>query len=212
MDFSESCSHRKGGADGKTTSLHLIALIHLWRIRRPQSLGGGHLRRLRSTLFVFGSLRCMFFQPLCHHVTLNVPCGNSLEGAGRVGHGSDSLLFRLREGKCANFFSLSLCHFITSGSTKGNSEVFISQTAMLVGHSAEQKSNLSGFFVVVFLGCLFEINISLRRSSNSMCPPCVFFFCSPSFFLLHLQCPFIDEYILALHNKIRTRPVEFPET
>lgn len=105
-----------------------------------------------------------------------------------------------------------LCHFITSGSTKGNSEVFISQTAMLVGHSAEQKSNLSGFFVVVFLGCLFEINISLRRSSNSMCPPCVFFFCSPSFFLLHLQCPFIDEYILALHNKIRTRPVEFPET
>uniref|UniRef100_A0A3Q3WF09 non-specific serine/threonine protein kinase n=1 Tax=Mola mola TaxID=94237 RepID=A0A3Q3WF09_MOLML len=26
------------------------------------------------------------------------------------------------------------------------------------------------------------------------------------------KCPFIDEYILALHNKIRTRPVEFPET
>lgn len=118
----------------------------------------------------------MFFQPLRHHVTLNVPCGNSLEGAGRVGHGSDSLLFRLREGKCANFFSLSLCHFITSGSTKGNSEVFISQTAMLVGHSAEQKSNLSGFFVVVFLGCLFEINISLRRSSNSMCLLVFFFF------------------------------------
>uniref|UniRef100_A0AAX7TAN0 calcium/calmodulin-dependent protein kinase n=1 Tax=Astatotilapia calliptera TaxID=8154 RepID=A0AAX7TAN0_ASTCA len=26
------------------------------------------------------------------------------------------------------------------------------------------------------------------------------------------KCPFIDEYILALHNKIRTKPVEFPET
>ncbi|XP_035288923.1 calcium/calmodulin-dependent protein kinase kinase 1 isoform X1 [Anguilla anguilla] len=26
------------------------------------------------------------------------------------------------------------------------------------------------------------------------------------------KCPFIDEYILALHNKIRSRPVEFPET
>lgn len=26
------------------------------------------------------------------------------------------------------------------------------------------------------------------------------------------KCPFIDEYILALHNKIRTRPVDFPET
>lgn len=25
------------------------------------------------------------------------------------------------------------------------------------------------------------------------------------------QCPFIDENILALHNKIRTKPVEFPE-
>ncbi|KAM7374774.1 hypothetical protein PAMP_007413 [Pampus punctatissimus] len=25
------------------------------------------------------------------------------------------------------------------------------------------------------------------------------------------KCPFIDEYILALHNKIRTRPVDFPE-
>ncbi|XP_018547396.1 calcium/calmodulin-dependent protein kinase kinase 1 isoform X2 [Lates calcarifer] len=25
------------------------------------------------------------------------------------------------------------------------------------------------------------------------------------------KCPFIDEYILALHNKIRTKPVEFPE-
>ncbi|KAM9384797.1 calcium/calmodulin-dependent protein kinase kinase 1 isoform 2-T3 [Pholidichthys leucotaenia] len=25
------------------------------------------------------------------------------------------------------------------------------------------------------------------------------------------KCPFIDEYILALHNKIRTNPVEFPE-
>ncbi|XP_041096940.1 calcium/calmodulin-dependent protein kinase kinase 1 isoform X2 [Polyodon spathula] len=26
------------------------------------------------------------------------------------------------------------------------------------------------------------------------------------------KCPFIDEYILALHNKIRNKPVEFPET
>ncbi|XP_061073050.1 calcium/calmodulin-dependent protein kinase kinase 1-like isoform X2 [Conger conger] len=26
------------------------------------------------------------------------------------------------------------------------------------------------------------------------------------------KCPFIDEYILALHNKIRSQPVEFPET
>ncbi|XP_014890650.1 calcium/calmodulin-dependent protein kinase kinase 1 isoform X2 [Poecilia latipinna] len=26
------------------------------------------------------------------------------------------------------------------------------------------------------------------------------------------KCPFIDEYILALHNKIKTRPVDFPET
>uniref|UniRef100_A0A672FWQ6 calcium/calmodulin-dependent protein kinase n=1 Tax=Salarias fasciatus TaxID=181472 RepID=A0A672FWQ6_SALFA len=26
------------------------------------------------------------------------------------------------------------------------------------------------------------------------------------------KCPFIDEYILALHNKIRTKPVDFPET
>ncbi|XP_062844684.1 calcium/calmodulin-dependent protein kinase kinase 1 [Trichomycterus rosablanca] len=26
------------------------------------------------------------------------------------------------------------------------------------------------------------------------------------------KCPFIDEYILALHNKIRIKPVEFPET
>ncbi|XP_013875065.1 calcium/calmodulin-dependent protein kinase kinase 1 isoform X2 [Austrofundulus limnaeus] len=26
------------------------------------------------------------------------------------------------------------------------------------------------------------------------------------------KCPFIDEYILALHNKIKTKPVEFPET
>uniref|UniRef100_A0A3P8VY47 calcium/calmodulin-dependent protein kinase n=1 Tax=Cynoglossus semilaevis TaxID=244447 RepID=A0A3P8VY47_CYNSE len=25
------------------------------------------------------------------------------------------------------------------------------------------------------------------------------------------KCPFIDEYILALHNKIRTKPVEYPE-
>lgn len=25
------------------------------------------------------------------------------------------------------------------------------------------------------------------------------------------QCPFIDEYILALHNKIKNKPVEFPE-
>eukprot|EP00064_Thunnus_orientalis_P005336 superscaffoldBa00000516_g5350 len=25
------------------------------------------------------------------------------------------------------------------------------------------------------------------------------------------KCPFIDEYILALHNKIRTKPVDFPE-
>ena len=29
MDFSESCSRRKGGAEGKTTSLHLIAHIHI---------------------------------------------------------------------------------------------------------------------------------------------------------------------------------------
>ncbi|XP_061596118.1 calcium/calmodulin-dependent protein kinase kinase 1 isoform X1 [Cololabis saira] len=26
------------------------------------------------------------------------------------------------------------------------------------------------------------------------------------------KCPFIDDYILALHNKIKTRPVDFPET
>ncbi|XP_018597616.2 calcium/calmodulin-dependent protein kinase kinase 1 isoform X2 [Scleropages formosus] len=26
------------------------------------------------------------------------------------------------------------------------------------------------------------------------------------------KCPFIDEYILALHNKIKNKPVEFPET
>lgn len=26
------------------------------------------------------------------------------------------------------------------------------------------------------------------------------------------KCPFIDEYILALHNKIRTKPVDFPDT
>ncbi|RXN10431.1 calcium calmodulin-dependent kinase kinase 1 isoform X1 [Labeo rohita] len=26
------------------------------------------------------------------------------------------------------------------------------------------------------------------------------------------KCPFIDEYILALHNKIKSKPVEFPET
>ncbi|KPP67607.1 hypothetical protein Z043_113787 [Scleropages formosus] len=26
------------------------------------------------------------------------------------------------------------------------------------------------------------------------------------------ECPFIDEYILALHNKIKNKPVEFPET
>ncbi|KAK7925656.1 hypothetical protein WMY93_007966 [Mugilogobius chulae] len=26
------------------------------------------------------------------------------------------------------------------------------------------------------------------------------------------KCPFIDDYILALHNKIRTKPVEFPES
>uniref|UniRef100_A0A8C5DLQ5 calcium/calmodulin-dependent protein kinase n=1 Tax=Gouania willdenowi TaxID=441366 RepID=A0A8C5DLQ5_GOUWI len=26
------------------------------------------------------------------------------------------------------------------------------------------------------------------------------------------KCPFIDEYILALHNKIRSKPVDFPET
>uniref|UniRef100_A0A673BSE4 Protein kinase domain-containing protein n=1 Tax=Sphaeramia orbicularis TaxID=375764 RepID=A0A673BSE4_9TELE len=26
------------------------------------------------------------------------------------------------------------------------------------------------------------------------------------------KCPFIDEYILALHNKIRTKPVDFPES
>ncbi|KAM4727077.1 calcium/calmodulin-dependent protein kinase kinase 1 isoform 2-T2 [Anableps anableps] len=26
------------------------------------------------------------------------------------------------------------------------------------------------------------------------------------------KCPFIDEYILALHNKIKTKPVDFPET
>ncbi|CAB1316857.1 unnamed protein product, partial [Coregonus sp. 'balchen'] len=29
--------------------------------------------------------------------------------------------------------------------------------------------------------------------------------------LLFMQCPFIDEYILVLHNKIRTKCVEFPE-
>lgn len=30
-------------------------------------------------------------------------------------------------------------------------------------------------------------------------------------YVLSLQCPFIDEYILALHNKIKTKPVDFPE-
>lgn len=25
------------------------------------------------------------------------------------------------------------------------------------------------------------------------------------------QCPFYDEYIVALHNKIKSKPVEFPE-
>lgn len=29
--------------------------------------------------------------------------------------------------------------------------------------------------------------------------------------LFVLQCPFIDEYILGLHNKIKSKPVEFPE-
>ncbi|PWA22808.1 hypothetical protein CCH79_00002194, partial [Gambusia affinis] len=29
---------------------------------------------------------------------------------------------------------------------------------------------------------------------------------------LYCFCPFIDEYILALHNKIKTKPVDFPET
>lgn len=42
---------------------------------------------------------------------------------------------------------------------------------------------------------------------NSMFCSCVFHV----FLLLHLQCPFIDEYILALHNKIRTKPVDFSE-
>lgn len=26
------------------------------------------------------------------------------------------------------------------------------------------------------------------------------------------QCPFYDEYIVSLHNKIKNKPVEFPET
>lgn len=30
-------------------------------------------------------------------------------------------------------------------------------------------------------------------------------------FLL-IQCPFYDEYIVSLHNKIKNKPVEFPET
>lgn len=41
------------------------------------------------------------------------------------------------------------------------------------------------------------------RRNNSL----PFFFFPPHY----PQCPFIDENILALHNKIRTKPVEFPE-
>jgi hypothetical protein len=32
------------------------------------------------------------------------------------------------------------------------------------------------------------------------------------FCLTLLQCPFIDEYILVLHNKIRSKSVEFPDS
>ena len=31
-------------------------------------------------------------------------------------------------------------------------------------------------------------------------------------FPMLLQCPFIDEYILVLHNKIRSKSVEFPDS
>ena len=33
-----------------------------------------------------------------------------------------------------------------------------------------------------------------------------------SFLPFLFQCPFYDEYIVSLHNKIKNKPVEFPET
>lgn len=59
--------------------------------------------------------------------------------------------------------------------------------------------------LLLFVLVVFRDTDFLWHSSNAVYLPCVFH-------LLHLQCPFIDEYILALHNKIRTKLVDFPET
>lgn len=60
--------------------------------------------------------------------------------------------------------------------------------------------------------CFFQLSLGIHVFFGTvgylMYLLCVFHFLFP---LPHLQCPFIDEYILALHNKIRTKPVEFPE-
>lgn len=67
--------------------------------------------------------------------------------------------------------------------------------------------NPSGRLLLLFVSVVFS-DIGPVQQSSCMCVLVVF----TSFLLLFLQCPFIDEYILALHNKIRTKPVEFPET
>lgn len=65
--------------------------------------------------------------------------------------------------------------------------------------------------------CVITAAIFLVESSDICSVPpltlhCILTYLALVFPPLSVQCPFIDEYILALHNKIRTKPVEFPET
>jgi len=129
--------------------------------------------------------------PSRNDIDLNSSCINKTEvvsfsGSGCVGYGSDSLLFRVWEG-----MSWLIYWYDQNDSSYSSLWNYLSgikinaQASVLQWHLCDWS---------------FWSLICLTSSP------------SPLFFFPVLQCPFIDEYILALHNKIKCKPVEFPET
>nr|XP_057943761.1 calcium/calmodulin-dependent protein kinase kinase 1 isoform X1 [Doryrhamphus excisus] len=73
---------------------------------------------------------------------------------------------------------------------------------------SDKRKSFSGKALDVWaMGVTLYCFIFGKQESHLMYLSCVW----PPFSAPRLQCPFIDEYIMALHNKIRTRPVDFPE-
>lgn len=143
----------------------------------------------------FAAKHLQFEHTLCSSITGLKVCSTlwsnalTLPGSGPVGHGRHPLLFCLREGKCA----FSLLH-------NQRRLTWACQTETIV------LSWCGSQFIYINEYMLESLLLLFSWQENSGTIHCLLFlFPSPP------QCPFIDENILALHNKIRTKPVEFPE-